>query len=104
MRSLYELHECGGAETEFAEQFAAKWHDADWDRAERHWELLVNKLLRSSDLEGLKRRDALRTAERVAQNLCRSLLRSPDAARCPLCAIEPPGNPPEQTRPTLEPR
>jgi hypothetical protein len=104
VRSLYELHEEGGAPAEFVEKFAGTWHDGDWSLAEDHWERLVNKLLQSSDMEGLKRRDALRTAEQEALNLGLSLLRSPAATRCPLCAIASPQSPPRAPRPMMEPR
>ncbi|WP_086559158.1 DUF6313 family protein [Streptomyces africanus] len=104
VRSLHELHEEGGAPAEFVEKFAAAWHDGDWNTAEDHWQLLVNRLLRSRDMEGLKRRDALRTAEREVQNLGLSLLRSGAPTRCPECAVAPPQRPPDPPRPMMEPR
>ncbi|WP_405590607.1 DUF6313 family protein [Streptomyces sp. NBC_01092] len=104
LRSLFELHACGGTSAEFAEQFTARWHDSDWDAAEDHWQLIVNRLLQGRDLEGLKPGDALRIAEQQAQTFAVSLLRSPDPTRCPMCAIAPPRSAPESRRPAMEPR
>jgi hypothetical protein len=104
VRSLFELHACGGPSAEFAEQFAAQWHDSDWDAAEDHWQLIVNRLLQGKDLEIFKRRDALRIAEQQAQTFGLSLLRSPDPTRCPMCAIALPRSAPESRRPAVEPR
>ncbi|MER7376478.1 DUF6313 family protein [Streptomyces lanatus] len=111
VRSLSEIHECGGTAAEFVQHFAAKWHDGDWETAEDHWQLIVNRLLRGREMEGLKRRDALRTAEQAAQNFGLPLLLSASDTRCPMCAIvppprsslSPPPSPPAPRRPGTEP-
>ncbi|MET9544202.1 DUF6313 family protein [Streptomyces sp. NPDC006627] len=101
---MFELYEGGGSGAEFAEQFAASWHRGDWHQAENHWELLVNRLLQGSEMEGLKLRDALRRAEQEAQNLGLLLLRSTQTTRCPICAVTPQPSRPDVQRPTMEPR
>ncbi|AWW36361.1 hypothetical protein DN051_06665 [Streptomyces cadmiisoli] len=104
MRSLFALHQSRGPAADFAEYFAAEWHSGDWDLAEDHWELLVNRLLNSRDMEKLKPSEALRRAEQEAVNFGLALLRSSISTRCPICAIAPQRSEPDTQRTILEPR